>query len=498
MWGIASQLSRAFGDLKVRYKLMILHNLFFVVLAGSVWYTLIPLIENRAAAARERETHLIKQVLKAPAGSFRAAGLSAYEYREGTAAEVGVPAGLLAQLEARPGEAYAEPGKPEVIFVKDSATGIYRRLRLPDGFYEAMVWRSKATLLVVLGVVYCLAVLVLELSLMRIFVYRPLRALLDADEASRRGDTANELIDAKLIRKDELGQLMNSRNATVRELRRREQELTAALRKLEEVAADLKRKNYLLETAKQNIAAQDRLASLGLLSASVAHELNTPLAVLRGSVEKLLETAQDPQARDRLHRMQRVTRRLQSISESLVDFARVRDQKIEPVAIRPLVEEAWSLVAIDEKAARVNFANEAAAEDWVLGNSDRLVQLFINLLRNALYAVSSDGQIRVRTGREQSQKRDWLLVLVEDDGPGIPPGILPEIFEAFVTTRLDARGTGLGLTVAEGIAHQHGGAIRASNRPEGGARLEVRLPAAPAAMGGAVSPSSVSPREEQR
>ena len=64
------------------------------------------------------------------------------------------------------------------------------------------------------------------------------------------------------------------------------------------------------------------------------------------------------------------------------------------------------------------------------------------------------------------------------DGPGIPPDVLPQIFEAFVTSRLDARGTGLGLTVAEGIVHQHGGTIVAGNRTGGGARLEVRLPAA--------------------
>ena len=71
-----------------------------------------------------------------------------------------------------------------------------------------------------------------------------------------------------------------------------------------------------------------------------------------------------------------------------------------------------------------------------------------------------------------------VAVRVEDDGPGIPADVLPNIFEAFVTTRLDSRGTGLGLTVAEGIAHQHGGLIIASNRPQGGACLEVRLPAA--------------------
>ena len=81
----------------------------------------------------------------------------------------------------------------------------------------------------------------------------------------------------------------------------------------------------------------------------------------------------------------------------------------------------------------------------------------------------------------RSETRDGLssiVITVEDNGPGIPADVLPEIFDAFVTTRLDAHGTGLGLTVSEGIITQHGGKISASNRPEGGACLEVMLPAA--------------------
>jgi signal transduction histidine kinase len=70
----------------------------------------------------------------------------------------------------------------------------------------------------------------------------------------------------------------------------------------------------------------------------------------------------------------------------------------------------------------------------------------------------------------------WWLITVEDNGPGIPEDVLPEIFEAFITTRLDSRGTGLGLTVSEGIIQQHGGTIGASNNPEGGARIEIRMP----------------------
>src|SRR5208282_3543865 len=105
----------------------------------------------------------------------------------------------------------------------------------------------------------------------------------------------------------------------------------------------------------------------------VAHELNTPLAVLNGSIEKLIETTSDQPSLDRLARMQRVAQRLQRISESLVDFSRVRHQHMGPLLLRPLIEEAWGLVAIDDKANTVEFANHVAADEAVIGNPDRLI-----------------------------------------------------------------------------------------------------------------------------
>ena len=354
---------KLFGDLKVRPKLMILHNLFFVILALSVYFALYPY--------------------------------------------------------------------------------------LPD--------RGKANLFIVLGSIYVLAVLALETTIMPLYVYGPLRLMLNADQATQQGDREHELIEDAAILGDEIGQIMRSRNATVIELRKHEDDLEQALRKLE---------------------AQDRLVSLGLLSASVAHELNTPLTVLQGSIEKLTETTKDPQTLERLARMLRVTQRLRKISESLVDFARVRKSQMEPVALRPLIDEAWSLVAIDDKAAEAQFLNSTNSDDVVTGNPDQLIQVFVNLLRNALYATPSSGKIDVKTKKFTRNARLWIAATVEDTGPGIAPEVLPEIFEAFVSTRLDARGTGLGLTVAEGIVHQHGGTISASNRPGGGACLEVALPAA--------------------
>jgi signal transduction histidine kinase len=365
-------LARGFGNLKVRLKLIVLHNLFFLVLTCAAYFSLIP-------------------------------------------------------------QTASELADPEAIS------------------------RAKATLFVVLGSIYAGAVLLLEVVIMPLYVYRPLRQMLDADTATRAGDRERELIPQSEILGDEIGQIMRSRNETVEALRRQEDELAAALRRLEE---------------------QDRLVSLGLLSASVAHELNTPLAVLHGSIEKLIEITKDPHTLERLARMQRVTQRLRTISESLVDFSKVRKQETELVAVRGLIDEAWSLLAIDERASGVSFTNHVRPDDRVIGNPDRLVQVFVNLLRNAVNAVESPGgRVDARARRADRAGEPGLAIAVEDNGPGIPADVLPDIFDAFVTTRLDARGTGLGLTVAEGIVTQHGGTIAAGNLREGGARLEVWLPA---------------------
>ncbi|HTB16428.1 MAG TPA: HAMP domain-containing sensor histidine kinase [Bryobacteraceae bacterium] len=386
---------RLFGDLKVRPKLMVLHNLFFLVLTCAVYFSIIPLFEKQVADAQARELTILHQT---------------------------------------------------------PTSG--QDLNAPKESYEEAVARARLILFLVLGSIYVLAVLVLESAIMPLYVYRPLQRMLDADAATQKGDRDREMIPPTEILGDEIGQIMRSRNETVAALRRQEDELAAALRRIEE---------------------QDRLVSLGLLSASVAHELNTPLAVLNGSIEKLIETTKDQPTLDRLARMQRVAQRLQKISESLVDFSRVRHQHMGPLVIRPLIEEAWGLVAIDDKSATVEFTIHLAPDEAVVGNPDRLVQVFVNLLRNALNAVEpGSGKIEVRS---RCGPRG-VTIAVEDNGRGIPPDVLPEIFDAFVSTRLDARGTGLGLTVAEGIVRQHGGTISASNRTEGGARLEVTLPAA--------------------
>lgn len=458
-------LGKRFGDLKVRLKLIVLHNLFFLVLTSSVYFTVFPLLQQRVSGAKSREISLITQAFLADTPLPQLPGLEIYSYEEGVPEALGLSQEIRAWLDDHPGRIYGNSASDEFLYRKIPASGVYRKIRLPNEYYAQALSLIRTALFLVLGVIYILAVLLLELVIMPLYVYRPLRAMLAADYSVMLGDRANEIIPADYIPRDEIGQIMLSRNSTVGQLRDRETALEEALARLEK--------------AKESLAAQDRLASLGMLSAGVAHELNTPLSVLQGSIEKLLETVDSPSAQQRLLRMQRVATRLRSISEGLLDFARVRKPRLEQVAIRPLIDEAWSLLALDEKSGAAEFSNDVPAECHLIGNPDRLIQVFVNLLRNALQAIpTTGGHIRVTATPFEGNKGRWWSIAVEDNGPGIPEDVLPDIFEAFITTRLDSRGTGLGLTVSEGIIQQHGGTINASNNPGGGARIEIRLPEA--------------------
>lgn len=454
-----------FGDLRVRPKLMVLHNFFFVVLSIAVYMSLIPQYKTQVDSARERELRIITQIFELALPLSRVEGLEIYDYREGSIPEIAMPVEAVVWLDQHPRSVWKDAaGRSRYLFAKATQPGQYRRLTIPEGVYSDTVQRARITLFLVLGAIYLLAVALLEWFIMPRYVYTPIQRMLQADEATQRGDRERELIPPDMIPGDEIGQIMRSRNAAVAELRGRED--------------DLQHKNEMLEM-------QDRLASLGLMSASVAHEMNTPLAVLHGSIEKMLETAPPASpAYGRLERMKRVTERLRRISESLLGFAKTRRDTMELLALGPLIDEAWGLVAIDEKAGEVEFHNRIAAAVRINGNADRLIQVFVNLLRNALNAVNNANP-RIEVGSEPVRHagEQWVSIRFEDNGDGIPAEVLPDIFDAFVTTRLDSKGTGLGLTVAEGIVHQHGGTIHASNRAEGGACLEVRLPAVCVAKG---------------
>lgn len=485
--------------MRVRKKLIFLHTCFSLVLAGVLAVALYP---ASTRVVRESELHEARLVLsRVIDGTERApdAEIAPGVFAErGDAAWLGLTGDTLERAAASTGEdphVVYTSGGTRVIAPVDGGEFVSVRVRL-ERARRAVLWMYGLATLALLGV-YALVAASLELFVLPKHVYGPIRTMLLADRAVQGGDRSGELIPESAIPADELGEIMRSRNDSVRALREHEVALADAVGKLAETASDLKRKNHLLERAKQNLADADRLANLGMMSAGIAHELNTPLAVLKGLVEKLDERTRagvpQPVSATEAALMVRVLSRLERLSEGLLDFARVRSPASRVVGLRGLAQEAWDLVAMDRAVGSIGFENRIGGQTRAYCDADRIVQVLVNLLRNSADAIIEGGSagrgIVVEASGvdlvgdrivepDRPESSSWVSVRVIDDGPGVESTMLSRLFEPFASTRLDARGTGLGLAVAEGIVREHGGVIVARNRPGGvGAEFEFVLPA---------------------
>ncbi len=502
------------AGMRIRIKLIFLHTCFSLVLAAILVLALRPAIAEVVKQAEQHEASVMLALLLAEAGHGPTPATGpGVVVRRGTAAQIGIDEGNAervrsegtTQVVANPAEksGVLNAAAPSVVGY-DKARGEFVSVTVTlQGARDAVV-RLYLLMTIALLAVYGLVAAALELFVLPQHVYGPIRTMLEADAAVQEGRAEQELIPDAAMPSDELGEIMRSRNRSIVAVRRHERDLASALAKLEEVATDLKRKNHLLEMARRNMADADRLASLGLMSAGIAHELNTPLAVLKGLVEKLAAERSGNLERGMVTAneaalMVRVVGRLERLSESLLDFARVRPPTSALTAMRPLVDEAWTLVRLDRavEGKSVEMVNEVAGELHAWCDADRIVQVLVNLLRNGVDALSGGGgnggkfagpkrltvsgtRMTRESGVGEQSSEEWCAITITDNGPGIDANVLPTLFEPFASTRLDSKGTGLGLAVAEGIVREHGGVIIARNRTEPvgetGAVFEVVLP----------------------
>ncbi len=498
------------AGMRIRKKLIVLHTAFSVLLAAILAIVLYPSI---MAVVRETELQEAKAALTMAELRISAAGASNAEATADILQQMNsrLPSGVRVRTEGR-------GWSPEVAGVRlerepgqgadaSDAMVAFSPLASDQGtlvatakLYAARQAVSRLIVIVTLALlaVYALIAISLEVFVLPRHVYGPIRRILMADHAVQEGQREAELIPDRAMPADELGEIMRSRNATVEALRMHESELATALTQLESTANDLKRKNHLLETAQRNLADADRLASLGVMSAGLAHEMNTPLAVVKGLSEKVAGGQMLTGAEAQL--LLRVTGRLERLSESLLDFARVRPPTKTPTPLRELVDEAWTLVKLDRAVGtRVELVNAVEETCVIAADGDRLMQVLVNLLRNAAeamveqkraapgattvsgaslsWAVDGRGKITVNAEGSQRDGQPWVSITITDEGPGLDPQIVGRLFEPFASTRLDSRGTGLGLAVSEGIVKEHGGLLLARNREGGrGAVFEIMMP----------------------
>jgi PAS domain S-box-containing protein len=223
------------------------------------------------------------------------------------------------------------------------------------------------------------------------------------------------------------------------------------------------------------VLQHERLASLGLLAAGVAHEINTPLTGISSYTQLLMEGGGGEADRDMLEKIENQTRRASGITRSLLSLARPEQTEFEALDLNEAVNEVLQLFEPQVRKGAVNLRSRLDANlEPVMGSRGKLQQVLLNLLLNARDAVGQSGEIVVAT-----KAGPGIVALdVTDDGVGIPEDDLPRIFDPFFTTKGRGTGTGLGLSITFGIVQEHGGRIRADSRPEGLTRFRVELPSA--------------------
>jgi signal transduction histidine kinase len=226
----------------------------------------------------------------------------------------------------------------------------------------------------------------------------------------------------------------------------------------------------------QRLVQADKLSSIGLLAAGVAHEVNTPLAVISTYAQMLAkQVAEDSQKSLILEKIAKQTFRASEIVNSLLNFSRTSSTSYGGVSLNKVVQETLSLLEHQFTKAGIQIHTHLDPDlPLVHGNGGKLQQVFLNLFLNARDAMGTDGTLEVRSWVEGVGAR----VEVSDTGHGIAPENLHRIYDPFFTTKGAKKGTGLGLSVTYGIIQEHGGSIEVSNRRGGGATFRVELPLA--------------------
>jgi signal transduction histidine kinase len=253
-----------------------------------------------------------------------------------------------------------------------------------------------------------------------------------------------------------------------------------------EVWRDVSERSHL----ESQLSHSERLASLGILAAGVAHEINNPLASILAGVDCLMRwlgsdgrfTVPPEEAREVLDVLGRETGRCRDITDKLLLLA--QPYSVEPtwVNLNRAVEDTVSLLRHQMQKQQVrSIADLAPGLPEMWGKESGVRAVCMNLMLNAVQAMPRGGTLAVRTRRAGA----GVGLEIEDTGPGIPDAHLDRIWDPFFTTKPPGQGTGLGLSITQRIVTRHGGRIRAENRPEGGARFVVELPVeGPGGVGG--------------
>jgi len=306
----------------------------------------------------------------------------------------------------------------------------------------------------------------------------PLNALIKVSIAVANGDKStrveikpNELDDMRMVSEAFNEMLDNLHSATV-ELENWSQQLEYKVQK----------KSEELGAAQNELMHVERLASLGKLSSSVAHEINNPLSGILIYTKLLQKQLSNPElfASKRetmlkhLKLIENETKRCGDIVKGLLDFSRKDQDDFEPKHLHEILQETYELMTHPIKIANISFYKDfSARSDLIYCSPNQIKQACIAILVNASEAVVENGEILIKT---KNADEDTITIEISDNGLGIAPEDIPHIFEPFFSTKQDVSGIGLGLSIVHGIIQNHKGRIQVNSELGNGTTISVTLP----------------------
>jgi two-component system NtrC family sensor kinase len=233
-----------------------------------------------------------------------------------------------------------------------------------------------------------------------------------------------------------------------------------------------------LRKTQEQLLQSEKMSAVGQLIAGVAHELNNPLTAILGYAQLLETEGLNTRAQDYVAKLFKQAQRTHRVVQNLLSFARQRKPQRDDVDLRKVLEETLALRDYDLKVNNIEVERDSPAEPaTVIADAHQIEQVFLNIINNAVDAILETGRtgklkIRVHT------QNGHVCTSFSDDGAGIKDP--KRIFDPFYTTKSVGKGTGLGLSICYGIVKEHGGDITAHNNADGGATIEVRIPASTA------------------
>ncbi len=317
-------------------------------------------------------------------------------------------------------------------------------------------------------------------GLYRIFrlYLRPIeRIVRQADEFFEDGD----LFFAFRHEDNELNRLSSSLNRML-------ERISSDKQVLQDTVSSLERANEELKQAQQEIIRAEKMASVGRLAAGIAHEIGNPIGIVLGYLDMLKQNDLDPDDKnDFLKRTEEEVQRINTVIRQLLDLARPKDYAFQNISLHEVIEDIVGVMSLQPIMTDIQTElNLRAQNDQVSGNADQLRQVFLNLLLNAADAIRTEdkkmnGRIVVRTAvvdDDNEHQKPCLKLQFEDNGAGIGPEQIENIFDPFYTTKDPGKGTGLGLAVSFMIIEGLGGTIIAQSTLGQGTVFNIELPLA--------------------